>query len=98
MSCLKELKWFDCKDGTGADVTTIICEYDVYKYDDEIRRDKKDIIKSSDIDSWVVSYYNRQTEEPSKEALGFRTMEDAKKWAWGNYNMHMSKVIKEEYL
>ena len=88
-SILKPIKWFTYKDGTGADSATIICEYDIYRYNDEARRDKEDIKKSQEIDSWVVAYYNRQTEEPTKEALGFGSIEEAKEWCWGNYKLHM---------
>ena len=48
MNKLKPIKWFDCKNGTGVESVTPLSEYDVWKEDGT--------------DSWVVSYYDRQTE------------------------------------
>lgn len=91
---LKPIKWFDDREKSWSDAATIICEYAVYKYGDTRFREKEEIAKGTDINSWVVSYYNRQTEEPTKEALGFSSMEDAKLWCWNNYNIHMKPYLK----
>lgn len=88
-SILKPIKWFTYKDGSGADAATIICEYTIYKYDDEEYRCKSEISETGLINTWVVAYYNRQTEEPTKEALGFGSIDEAREWCWGNYKMHM---------
>lgn len=92
---LQPLKWFDCKDGTGADTVTVICEYDIYKYGDERIRYKEEITSGEhSLDSWVVAYYNRHTEAPTKEATGFATIEEAKAWAWNHYNEKMQPYVK----
>lgn len=88
-SVLKPIKWFDNKENTRSETTTIICEYDIYKYDDQLMRKSDNIKDKESVNTWVVAYYNRQTEEPTKEALGFNTMQDAKEWCWNNYKMHM---------
>ena len=94
---LQPLKWFDCKDGTGADTVTVICEYGIYKYGDERIRYKEEITSGEhSLDSWVVAYYNRHTEAPTKEATGFATIEEAKAWAWNHYNEKMQPYVKPD--
>lgn len=91
-SILKPIKWFDCKSGEYCDAFTIICEYTIYKYGSDTHlsgfEDNEKVMDKYG-NSWVVAYYNRQTEAPTKEALGFNTMQDAKEWCWDNYKMHM---------
>ena len=91
---LKALRWFDYKDGTGADTVTVICEYTIYRYGDELMRDAGEIQSDGDHDSWVVAYYNRHTEAPTKEATGFATIDEAKAWAWNHYNEKMKPYVK----
>lgn len=76
MNKLKPIKWFDYNDGKGADSATPLSEYDVWKEDGT--------------NSWVVSYYDRQTEEPTKDATGFDSLEAGKEWAWKHYQEKMS--------
>ncbi|WP_286707939.1 nucleoside triphosphate pyrophosphohydrolase family protein [Psychrobacter sp. UBA2514] len=93
---LKALRWFDYKDGTGADTVTVICEYTIYRYGDELMRDAGEIQSDGDHDSWVVAYYNRHTEAPTKEATGFATIDEAKAWAWNHYNEKMQPYVKPD--
>lgn len=78
---LQPINWRTFKSivGVSCDATTPICEYDVWQSDG----------------SWVVEYYNRQTEEPTKIATGFATLDDAKTWAWDHYNEKMQPYVKQ---
>ena len=82
MSNLKPIKWFEYESviDISFDAATPICEYDVWK--------------SHDCTGWVVEYYNRQTEEPTKIATGFSSPEDAKEWAWQHYNEKMQLYLE----
>lgn len=77
---LQPINWRTFKSivGVSCDATTPICEYDVWQSDG----------------SWVVEYYNRQTEDPTKIATGFATIDDAKTWAWNHYNEKMQPYVK----
>ena len=77
---LQPINWRAFKSivGVSCDATTPICEYDVWQSDG----------------SWVVEYYNRQTEEPTKIATGFATIDEAKSWAWNHYNEKMQPYVK----
>lgn len=76
---LKPINWrtFESVVGVSCDATTPICEYDVWQSDGR----------------WVVEYYNRQTEEPTKIATGFATIDEAKAWAWKHYNEKMQPYV-----
>lgn len=75
MNKLKPIKWFDCKNGTGAESVTPLSEYNVWREDGTT--------------SWVVSYYDKQTEEPTKDATGFDSLGAGKEWAWKHYQEKM---------
>lgn len=82
---LKPIKWFDFDDIHGnktSTTATIICEYDV----------------EASESGYEVNYYNRQTEAPSKTATGFKTMEEAKKWAWEHYIEKMTPYLNTDPL
>lgn len=80
MSKLKPIKWFDINKGDYiSEAATIICEYDIMKEDGT--------------DGYVVDYYNRQTEEATKQATGFKSIDEAKEWCWSNYNLNMSPYL-----
>ena len=78
---LKALKWssYQYGDGVVYDAITPICEYDLMPQEDG---------------GCIVKYYNRQTEEPTKEATGFATIDDAKTWCWNHYNEKMQPYVK----
>lgn len=82
---LKPIKWFDFDDIHGnktSTTATIICEYDV----------------EASESGYEVNYYNRQTEAPSKTATGFKTMEEAKQWAWYHYIEKMTPYLNTDPL
>ncbi|WP_288773823.1 nucleoside triphosphate pyrophosphohydrolase family protein [uncultured Psychrobacter sp.] len=82
---LKPIKWFDFDDMHGnktSTTATIICEYDV----------------ETSGGGYEVNYYNRQTEAPSKTATGFKTMEEAKQWAWEHYIEKMTPYLNTDPL
>lgn len=82
---LKPIKWFDFDDIHGNKTSTsatIICEYDV----------------EASGSGYEVNYYNRQTEAPSKTATGFKTMEEAKQWAWEHYIEKMTPYLTTDPL
>lgn len=82
---LKPIKWFDFDDIHGnktSTTATIICEYDV----------------EASESGYEVNYYNRQTEAPSKTATGFKTMEEAKQWAWEHYIEKMTPYFNTDPL
>lgn len=82
---LKPIKWFDFDDIHGnktSTTATIICEYDV----------------EASGSGYEVNYYNRQTEAPSKTATGFKTMEEAKQWAWEHYIEKMTPYLNTDPL
>lgn len=82
---LKPIKWFDFDDIHGnktSTTATIICEYDV----------------EASESGYEVNYYNRQTEAPSKTATGFKTMEEAKQWAWEHYVEKMTPYLNADPL
>ena len=80
MNKLKPIKWFDLDSsyeyGFVSSGATPLCEYDVWQ--------------EEGADSWIVSYYDRQTEEPTKDATGFDSLEAGKEWAWKHYQEKMS--------
>lgn len=81
---LKPIKWFDFDDIHGnktSTTATIICEYDV----------------EASGSGYEVNYYNRQTEAPSKTATGFKTMEEAKQWAWEHYIEKMTPYLNPDW-
>lgn len=80
---LKALKWssYQYSDGVVYDVVTPICEYDLMPQKDG---------------GYIVKYYNRQTEEPTKEATGFTTVDDAKEWCWNHYNEKMQPYVNAD--
>lgn len=81
---LKPIKWFDFDDIHGnktSTTATIICEYDV----------------EASGNGYEVNYYNRQTEAPSKTATGFKTMEEAKQWAWEHYIEKMTPYLNPDW-
>lgn len=79
---LKPIEWreYGNINGTSVDAITPICEYDIYLSNNE--------------PSYIVAYYNRHTEAPTKEATGFATIEEAKQWAWNHYNEKMQPYVK----
>lgn len=82
---LKPIKWFDFDDIHGnktSTTATIICEYDV----------------EASESGYEVNYYNRQTEAPSKTATGFKTVEEAKQWAWEHYIEKMTPYLNADPL
>lgn len=84
---LRPIKWFDFDDIHGNKTSTstsatIICEYDV----------------EASGSGYEVNYYNRQTEAPSKTATGFKTMEEAKQWAWEHYIEKMTPYLNTDPL
>ena len=80
MSVLKPIRWWDNNvEDYLSSTATIICEYD--------------ILKEDGVDSYFVDYYNRQTEEPTKQATGFKSVEDAKEWCWEHYNIKMKPYL-----
>lgn len=80
MNKLKPIKWCDLDSsyeyGFVSSGVTPLCEYDVWQ--------------EEGTDSWIVSYYDRQTEEPTKDATGFDSLEAGKEWAWKHYQEKMS--------
>lgn len=82
---LKPIKWFDfddIHDNKTSTTATIICEYDV----------------EASGSGYEVNYYNRQTEAPSKTATGFKTIEEAKQWAWEHYIEKMTPYLNADPL
>lgn len=81
---LQPIKWreYGNINGTSVDAITPICEYDIYLSNNE--------------PSYIVAYYNRHTEAPTKEATGFATIDDAKEWAWNHYNEKMQPYVKPD--
>lgn len=79
---LQPIEWreYGNINGTSVDAITPICEYDIYLSNNE--------------PSYIVAYYNRHTEAPTKEATGFATIEEAKAWAWNHYNEKMQPYVK----
>ena len=79
---LQPIKWreYGNINGTSVDAITPICEYDIYLSNNE--------------PSYIVAYYNRHTEAPTKEATGFATIDEAKAWAWRHYNEKMQPYVK----
>lgn len=79
---LQPIEWreYGNINGTSVDAITPICEYDIYLSNDE--------------PSYIVAYYNRHTEAPTKEATGFATIDEAKQWAWNHYNEKMQPYVK----
>lgn len=79
---LQPIEWreYGNINGTSVDAITPICEYDIYLSNNE--------------PSYIVAYYNRHTEAPTKEATGFATIDDAKAWAWNHYNEKMQPYVK----
>lgn len=82
MSSLKPIEWreYGNINGTSVDAITPICEYDIYLSNNE--------------PSYIVAYYNRHTEAPTKEATGFATIDEAKAWAWKHYNEKMQPYLE----
>ena len=80
---LQPIEWreYGNINGTSVDAITPICEYDIYLSNNE--------------PSYIVAYYNRHTEAPTKEATGFATIDEAKTWAWNHYNEKMQPYINE---
>ena len=78
---LKPIEWreYGNINGTSVDAITPICEYDIYLSNNE--------------PSYIVAYYNRHTEAPTKEATGFATIDEAKGWAWSHYNEKMQLYV-----
>lgn len=78
---LQPIEWreYGNINGTSVDAITPICEYDIYLSNNE--------------PSYIVAYYNRHTEAPTKEATGFATIDDAKAWAWNHYNEKMQPYV-----
>lgn len=80
MDKLKPIKWFDLDSSYEhrfvSSGVTPLCEYDVWQ--------------EEGADSWIVSYYDRQTEEPTKDATGFDSLKAGKEWAWKHYQEKMS--------
>ena len=81
---LKPIEWreYGNINGTSVDAITPICEYDIYLSNNE--------------PSYIVAYYNRHTEAPTKEATGFATIDEAKQWAWNHYNEKMQPYVKPD--
>lgn len=79
---LQPIEWreYGNINGTSVDAITPICEYDIYLSNNE--------------PSYIVAYYNRHTEAPTKEATGFATIDEAKAWAWNHYNEKMQPYVK----
>ena len=79
---LQPIEWreYGNINGTSVDAITPICEYDIYLSNNE--------------PSYIVAYYNRHTEAPTKEATGFTTIDEAKAWAWKHYNEKMQPYVK----
>ena len=79
---LQPIEWreYGNINGTSVDAITPICEYDIYLSNNE--------------PSYIVAYYNRHTEAPTKEATGFATIDEAKAWAWRHYNEKMQPYVK----
>lgn len=79
---LQPIEWreYGNINGTSVDAITPICEYDIYLSNNE--------------PSYIVAYYNRHTEAPTKEATGFATIDEAKAWAWKHYNEKMQPYVK----
>jgi len=81
---LQPIEWreYGNINGTSVDAITPICEYDIYLSNNE--------------PSYIVAYYNRHTEAPTKEATGFATIDEAKAWAWNHYNEKMQPYVKPD--
>ena len=79
---LQPIEWreYGNINGTSVDAITPICEYDIYLSNNE--------------PGYIVAYYNRHTEAPTKEATGFATIDEAKAWAWKHYNEKMQPYVK----
>ena len=79
-SVFKPIKWHDCNNETGSAGKFLMFEYDIWKDDTTSK--------------WAVTYYNILTEEPSKDATGFSSNSDAKKWAFRHLNIKMKPYLK----
>ena len=79
---LQPLVWFELESTNRliCEVVTPVCEYSVWKAVDSV--------------AYSVLYYNRHTEAPTKEATGFATIDEAKAWAWNDYNEKMQPYVK----
>lgn len=85
-SLIKPLEWSNYKDSEGkeySEVETIICEYGILQDDGGM---------------YKVDYYNRQTKEPAKTVTGFKSIEEAKQWAWEHYVEKMTPYLNADII
>lgn len=80
MSVFRDIKWFDCKKGTGSFAKFLMFEYNIWK--------------DKNVDKWSVTYYDRLTEEPSKDATGFNSISDAKGWCEEHKCLKLKPYLK----
>lgn len=80
MGVFRDIKWFDYKDGTGSTASFLVFEYDIWQ---EVNTNK-----------WSVTYYDRLTEEPSKDATGFNSIDDAKEWSEEHKCLKLKPYLK----